>query len=167
MNRNQFTLMARFCVLLLALFALPVVVILRHFNFGAASNGGVDRMHDHGSDCTVDYDGYFLNGGSCFYSVDGEGAARLCPEMYSGVRCEKYVVVLLLFWKKTFAVSRLAMRGRLQVKCSVDDSRNLEMRAFCCRKVHTKDRRIPFRNSVLGLVDKYKRRVFLKSLRTR
>ena len=40
---------------------------------------------------------------------------------------------------------------RIQVKCSIDDIRNLEAKALCCRKVYTRDRGIRFRNYVMGL----------------
>ena len=67
MNQNQFTLMARFYVSLRALVALSLIVILCDISFVPASNRGVDRMYDHGGDRTVDFDGYCLNEGSCFF----------------------------------------------------------------------------------------------------
>ena len=75
MNQDQLTLMNRFCVSLIVLFALPVKVIIRHFRFGTANNGGVDRLYDCEGDYLVAYDCYCQKGGSWFYSVDAEGAA--------------------------------------------------------------------------------------------
>ena len=41
--------------------------------------------------CSPDFEGYCLNGGSC-YHVEAEGTvACICPEQYGGVRCENYL----------------------------------------------------------------------------
>ena len=38
-----------------------------------------------------EYKKYCMNGGECYYLVDGDIVARICTWLYGGERCEKYM----------------------------------------------------------------------------
>ena len=52
-----------------------------------------------GSPCQNEYKKYCLNGGECYYLVDGDIAACNCTWLYGGKRCEKFVVDLAKLFK--------------------------------------------------------------------
>ena len=52
---------------------------------------GQHREIESESPCEKDYKKYYMNGGECYYLVDGDNVACKCTWLYGGKRCEKYL----------------------------------------------------------------------------
>ena len=93
MVNNRLPVIARFCVSFLELSVLCSIVILCHISCGEANTGDADEMYYHGSECTVNYDGYCLHGRTSRYlvDVDANGPACVFPHMYGAMTCDKYM----------------------------------------------------------------------------
>ena len=68
--------------------ALIIVMTASLFIYQVKTTEKVER--DHGP-CVEEYKGYCLNGGDCFSYVGENVVGCLCPPLYGGKRCDKYL----------------------------------------------------------------------------
>ena len=101
--------MARFLIPMTPLFALTPILTFCFTSFDEVNAGDIHRPYNHGDECRVYYDAYCLKEASCFFSVYGEGTACFCPEMYGGVKCEKYMCWISHCYQKNS--NRLSLRN--------------------------------------------------------
>ena len=78
--------MNRFSISFLHLLRFLILIICHSLGQATA-----EEMKIYGMDCLQDFEGCRLNGGTCFSWIYAENAACICPEIYGGMRCAKYM----------------------------------------------------------------------------
>ena len=157
------------CVTLIAstitVFFLCFVIMISAEHFNQSHEGNFEGR----TDCSPDYEGYCLNGGTCFYLLYEEVSACICPDPYGGKRCQKHR------WYSWNHSSDKLIDGQL-TRCTVEEykssarltiSETWKRKHYVAVKFIQETEEFDSETMSWDYADKYRRKVFSNCLKTK